>query len=142
MKKYILAIFFVTGILCMVGVSQSFGEDGMDVMFATESNSVWILDKTTRNLMYFQYMEQDVWKSNITSVPAEFNLEECDINAVGKRGTCLFICDKSQGLVVLFQALKDRSVIMYPLISARQELTRPSTETESAAPNKNKEMGE
>jgi hypothetical protein len=126
MRKYALSIVFVVVTFCMVGISQPFAEDGMDVMFATESNSVWILDKATRQLRYLQYMKQDVWKSNIVNVPAEFNLEECEIKAVGKRGTCLFLCDKSQGLVVLFQVLKDQTVITYPVISARQELKPPS----------------
>lgn len=126
MRKFALSILFAVVTFCMVGISQPFAEDGMDVMFATESNSVWILDKATHRLVFLQYEGKDVWKSNVANVPAEFNLDESEITAVGMRGTSLFVCDRSQGLVVLFEVSKDHSVTTYPVISARQALTPPS----------------
>jgi len=126
MKKFALSIVCVVVTFCMVGVSQPFAEDGIDLMFATESNSVWILDKATHRLVFLQYEGKNVWKSNIAHVPAEFNLDKSEIKAVGMRGTSLFVCDGSQGLVVLFEVSKDRSVTTYPVISAREALKPPS----------------
>ena len=117
---FVLFIMFVTGINSL---SPAFAEDNDNLLFSAESNSIWVLDKTTRKLIYIKFTKPDtVWKTNTVTVPPNFNLDKTKMKAVGGRGTSVFLYDKSKGLITLYQAIKDHSIRGYLVVPAIEDL--------------------
>jgi hypothetical protein len=110
----IVFLFVITAAMATVNVSPAFSGDDGNLLFSTESNSVWILNKAKKKLIYMRFVKPDeVWKSNPVPIPAEFKVEHCSIKAVGRVGDYVFLIDHSQGLVTFFQAQKDHTVDGY-----------------------------
>jgi hypothetical protein len=66
-------------------------QDNDNFVFSASSNSTWVLDKTTKKLIYMQFLKEDmVWKSKTVIIPEAVNLRESKLEAVGARGTGLF----------------------------------------------------
>ncbi|MBN2516525.1 MAG: hypothetical protein JXC33_10900 [Deltaproteobacteria bacterium] len=127
MKKS-CAVIGVVMLVIMVGmgaifVSPAFSGDDGNLLFSTESNSIWVLNKATKKLIYMRFVKPDeVWKSNPVPIPAEFNVEHCKINAVGRIGDYVFLIDKSQGLVTFFQAQSNHTVDGYIVVPVNEAL--------------------
>ena len=117
---FVLFTIFLTGI---ISLSPAFAEDNDNLLFAAESNSIWVLDKTTRKLIFIQFKKPDtVWKTKTVTVPSKFNLAKTKIKAVGSRGTSVFLYDKSQGFITFYQAIKDHSIKTFLVVSATEDL--------------------
>jgi hypothetical protein len=104
-------------------VSPAFSEDDGNLLFSTESNSIWVLNKATKKLIFMRFVKPDeVWKSNTVTIPAEFNIEHCKIKTVGRIGDYVFLIDQSQGLVTFFQAQSDHTVNGYIVVKVNEDL--------------------
>jgi len=102
---------------------SAMAESESDYLFSAVSNSIWVLKKSTRNLMFLQFQDPEkTWKSNIVVVPPDFNLNQSVLTSVGSRGTSVFLHDKSSGLITLFNVKKDRSVVSYAVVNINEDL--------------------
>ncbi len=107
----------------IVFVNPTFAGSGDNFLSSAESNSIWVLNKSTRKMIFVQFKKTDrVWKSNQITVPANYNLDRSELRAVGSRGTSVFLFDKDTGLTTLYSVNKDRSVARYPLVDVQQDL--------------------
>lgn len=98
------------------------GSEG-NLKFSAESNSIWVLNTSTKKLIFYQFEEPDkVWKSNQITVPMDFNLDKCVIKAVGVRGTSVFLFDKSSGMTTLYKVKNDHSIESYQLVNIGGDL--------------------
>ena len=123
--KILIAVipFFMLFFFGIFNANQALAENKGVYIFSAESNCIWSLSKETKKVMFIQFKDDgSIWKSNIGKIPDEFNLNESEIKAVGSRGTSLFVYDKSQGLVTIFQAVKDQSIKTFPIVNTSIEL--------------------
>jgi len=112
-----LAVFFISTLYSAPVMAES------DLMFSAMSNSIWVLKKSTRKLIFIQFKSKTkTWKSNPIEVPQEFNLDECELVAVGSRGTSVHLYDKSSGLITLFDVAKNHTVTIFSVVNASNEL--------------------
>ena len=127
MKKIIVLRCFVILFSFFVIVAFSnttvFAEADGDYLSSSESNNTWVLKKSTRKLMLVNFEKTDyIWKSKVVTIPDEFNLNECTIKAVGRRGTSVFIFDKSSSLITLFSADDDGSIVTFLIGNLKEDL--------------------
>lgn len=127
MKKSCTAIgiflFVIMVALTTFTVSPALSEDKGNLLFSVESNSVWILNKATKKIIFMRFVApSEVWKSNTAAIPAEFNVEHCKIKAVGRVGDFAFLIDQSKGLVTFFEAQKDHTVKSYIVVPVNEDL--------------------
>lgn len=129
MKKLIaLTAAFIFILLCLSISSLNFNnvafaESEGNLIFSAESNSIWVLNTSTKKLIYVQFEEPDkVWKSNQITVPVDFNLDKCVLKAVGARGTSVFLFDKSSGMTTLYKAKSDHSVAAFQHVNIGADL--------------------
>jgi hypothetical protein len=116
-------LFVIMVTMTTVNVSPAFSEGDGTLLFSTESNSIWVLNKMTKKLIFMRFIKPDeVWKSNTITIPADFNVENCRIKAVGSRGSYVFLIDQSQGLVTFFQAQKDHTINGYIVVPVSEDL--------------------
>ena len=102
-------------------VSPAFSGDDGKLLFSTESNSIWVLNKAKKKIIYMRFIKPDeVWKSNPVPIPDEFNVDSCKIKAVGRVGDFVFLIDQSQGLVTFFQAQSDHTVDGYIVVPVNE----------------------
>lgn len=107
----------------LVFVNTAYAESGDDFIYSSQSNSIWVLSKSTRKMIYVQFAKEDaLWKSNQVPVPANFNLDKCVLKAVGSRGGSVFLCDKSSGMITLYQVNKDQSVRQFRVVDVGKDL--------------------
>ncbi len=119
-----MLMIFVLGALAS---DLAMAESESDYLFSAASNSIWVLKKLSRNLMFLQFQNPyKTWKSNIVVVPPDFNLNQSVLTSVGSRGTSVFLHDKSSGLVTLLNVKKDRSVVGYAVVNTTKILNRKS----------------
>jgi hypothetical protein len=116
-------LFVIMVTMTTVNVSPAFSGNDGNLLFSTESNSIWILDKAKKKLIYMRFVKpNEVWKSNPVPIPAEFNVEHCTIKALGRIGDYVFLIDKSQGLVTFFQVKSDHTVDGYIVVPVNEAL--------------------
>jgi len=124
-----LARFSVISIICFLFcvVSPSLSKKasaqvGEQYIVSLLSNSGWVINKNTRKLMFFRYTRKaTLWKSNQQILPADVDLDNCVLEAVGSRGDAVFLYDKSSGIIRFFQPLKDGSLMAFPDINLEVE---------------------
>ena len=89
-------------------------ESGDKYIVSVLSNGGWALNKVSRKLMFFRYMDpQETWTTNPIVLPQGIDLNNCVLQAVGSRGTSVFLYDKSSHVIRLYQARKDHSTLDY-----------------------------
>ena len=120
MSYFTLFSFFA---IVTFSATTVFAETGSDYLFSSQSNNTWVVKKSTRKLILVNFEKTDrIWKSKITTIPVEFNLNECIIKAVGIRGTSAFLFDKSSGLITLFSADDDGSIKTFLVGNLKEDL--------------------
>ena len=86
----VLVCFVICALSLSLG-SKASAQFGDKFIVSFQSNGGWIINKATRKLMFFQYTKKaDVWKSNQQILPANINLDNCVLQAVGSRGLAVF----------------------------------------------------
>ena len=94
-----------------------------DYLFSSLSNNTWVLQKSTRKLILVSFEKSEkIWKSEVVTIPAEFNLDRCAVTAVGMRGTSVFLFDQSSSRMTLYSAADDGSIKTYPTIDLKDDL--------------------
>ena len=89
-------------------------ESGDKYIVSIISNGGWALNKVSRKLMFFRYTDpQETWTTNPIVLPQDIDLNNCVLQAVGSRGTSVFLYDKSSHVIRLYQAIKNRSTLDY-----------------------------
>ena len=89
-------------------------ESGDKYIVSVLSNGGWALNKVSRKLMFFRYMDpQETWTTNPIVLPQGIDLNNCVLQAVGSRGTSVFLYDKSSHVIRLYKAIKDHSTLDY-----------------------------
>ena len=97
-------------------------EEG-NFLFSSISNNTWALDKSTRQLILVNFEKPDqVWKSNPIIIPDSFDLSACRLEAVGVRGTAVFLLDTSGGLVTFYDAKDDGSIKAFKVVNIKEAL--------------------
>ena len=127
MKKLIgLIAAFTLLLLCLSSLNfmnMAFAESEGNLIFSAESNSIWVLNTSTKKLIFVQFEEPaKVWKSNLITVPTDFNLDKCVLQAVGVRGTSVFLFDKSSGMTSLYKVKNDHSIETYLVVNIGGDL--------------------
>jgi len=89
-------------------------ESGDKYLVSVVSNGGWAVNKVSRKLMFFRYGDpQEIWTTNPIVLPQDIDLNNCVLQAVGSRGTSVFLYDKSSHVIRLYQAIKDHSTLDY-----------------------------
>ena len=115
--------FFTMCLISVMFVSIASAESEGNFIFSAESNSIWVLNKSTRKMIFVQFKKPDkIWKSNQVTVPVNFNLDKCELKAVGGRGTSVFLYDKSSAMTTFYQVQKDHSVNQFMVINIGEDL--------------------
>jgi hypothetical protein len=127
MKKSITGIcFFILLAVLAVGsfsIAPANAETDSDYLFSSQSNNTWILQKSTRKMILVSFEKNDnIWKSEVITIPDVFDLGKCIITAVGMRGTSVFLFDKSSSLITLFSANDDGSIKSYLTGDLKEDL--------------------
>jgi hypothetical protein len=101
-------------VFCLIFINTTSAQSGEDILVSFQSNSGWILNKSARKLMFLKYTKHnEVWKSNSVTLPANIDLNNCTLQAVGSRGAAVFLFDKTSDTIYFFQVLKDHSIKEY-----------------------------
>jgi hypothetical protein len=121
MKKVIGLIAAFTLLLFCFGslnlMNSAFADEGSNLKFSAESNSIWVLNTSTKKLIFVQFEEpHKTWESTPITVPVDFNLDKCVLKAVGARGTSVFLFDKSSGKTTLYKVKSDHSVASFQVV--------------------------
>jgi hypothetical protein len=127
MKKLIgLIAAFTLFLFCLNSlnfINAAFAEGEGNLIFSAESNSIWVLNTSTKKMIFVQFEEPDkVWKSNQITVPMDFNLDKCVLEAVGARGTSVFLFDKSSGMTTLYKVKSDHSIAAFQNVNIGADL--------------------
>jgi hypothetical protein len=127
MKKLIGLIgAFTLLLLCLSSLNfmnVALAESEGNFMFSAEANSIWVLNISTKKLIFVQFKKPDeVWKSNQITVPIDFNLDTCVLKAVGTRGSFVFLCDRSSGMTTFYEVKKDHSIQAYQVVNIGEDL--------------------
>jgi len=94
-----------------------------DYLVSSLSNNTWVLHKSTRKMLLVSFEKsENIWKSEVVTIPAEFNLDKCVVTAVGMRGTSVFLFDTSSSLITLFSADDKGKVKAYPVGDLKEDL--------------------
>ncbi len=109
-------------VFCLIFIKTTSAQSGEDVLVSFQSNSGWILNKSARKLMFLKYTKHnEVWKSNAVTLPANIDLNNCILQAVGSRGNAVFLFDKTSDTIYFFQVLKDHSIMKYVNFNAQTQ---------------------
>jgi len=104
-------------------MNVAFAEDEGNFIFSAQSNSIWVLNTSTKKLIFVQFKKPDnIWKSNQITVPIDFNLNKCVLKAVGSRGSFAFLCDRSSGMTTFYEVKKDHSIEAYIVVNVGEDL--------------------
>lgn len=117
MKKGAQIIGLFTCILVYVvglaSINVVFGQSDKSYSFSADGNSVWVLNKATRKMMFVRLEKKKTWKSTPFSVPASYNVEDCQFQVVGRRGQAVFLFDTFSGMAAVYRVKSDHSVEKY-----------------------------
>ena len=90
-------------------------------LFSSVSNNTWAIEKSTRKLILIHFEgPKETWKSKPVSIPENFDLSHSQLKAVGLRGTSAFLYDPIAGLVTLFDANDDGSIVTFETVNVRE----------------------
>jgi len=121
-EQFVLGTVCIAVMLMGVLVNPASAGDGGTFIFSAQSNNIWVLNKSNRKMMFIQLEEEEVWKSSATTIPAGFDMEKCKLEAVGGRGTSVFLYDKSSGKVTLYKVQKDHTIHQFHVVDAGADL--------------------
>ena len=121
--KFALVMMCVAMMLAGVLMDRASAESGDNFILSAVSNSAWILNKSNGKMMFIRFQEKDeLWKSNIVTIPAGFNVDKCVLVAVGSRGTSVFLTDQASGKMTFYNVKKDFSVEQFQVVDAGADL--------------------
>ena len=124
-KTFIMTAICVllVSVVIQTGGSQVVWAEEGNFLFSSISNNTWALDKSTRQLILVNFEKPDqVWKSNPIIIPDSFDLSACRLEAVGIRGTAVFLIDTSGGLVTFYDAKDDGSIKAFKVVNIKESL--------------------
>lgn len=125
-KRTLTTVALVAFTLCALGlisINTTSAQSGDDIMVSFQSNSGWILSKTSRKLMFFRYSDENVvWTTLPMTLPANIDLSDCILDCVGSRGTAVFLYDRTNRMIWFFQAIKDRTIRQYVHVDAAAQV--------------------
>ncbi len=108
-----LICFFVI-VSCFGFTGTGHAESGEKFLTAGSYINIWILNKETRKMMFVSFQEEDeLWKSQVVTIPSHFNLDKCVLSAAGGRGKAVFLHDSSSGMKRMFLVKNDHTVVQY-----------------------------
>ena len=92
----------------------AFAEDGKNCIFAAQNNSVWVLNKTTRKMIFVRFEKQrEIWKSDPFQIPATYNIDHCAFQIAGRYGQAIVLFDTSSGVAAVYEVKGNRSIEKY-----------------------------
>ncbi len=110
-KTFCLFSCVLTCVLLISLVSVVFAQNGNNFMASAAGGSLWVLNKSTRRLMFVQFTGKDkIWKSLPINIPSNYNVEECRLQSFGRRGVGLLLFDISSGLATAYAVQRDHSI--------------------------------
>ena len=120
----------IVALICVFVVVSCFGftgkgytKGGEKFLTAGSYINIWVLNKETRKMMFVSFQEADeLWKSQVATIPAHFNLDKCVLSVAGGRGKAVFLHDSSSGMTTMFLVEKNRSVVQYMEFNGAIEL--------------------
>ena len=119
----LVLVGFVVCVLSSSSVNVASAESGKNFVVSALSNSAWILNKSSKKLMFIQFQKEDeVWKSHPVTVPANVDIDNCALQAAGGRGTCVFLYDSSSGIITFYEVKKDHSIKAYMVVDTKADL--------------------
>jgi len=125
MRKIIIigiCVLLVTVIL-QLSHSETAWAEGDKFLFSSVSNNTWAIEKSTRKLILIHFEgPQETWKSKPVSIPDSFDLNRSQLKAVGARGTSAFLYDATAGLVTLFDANDNGSIVTFEIVNVRESV--------------------
>lgn len=107
---FICILIYVVG---LASINVAFGQSDKSYRFSADGNSVWVLNKATRKMMFVRLEKKKTWKSTPFSVPASYNIEYCQFQVVGRRGQAVFLFDTFSGMAAVYRVKSDHSVEKY-----------------------------
>ena len=118
MKKIAQIVRLLTVLLIsfcnLTFLNIAFAEDGKQYIFSAQANSVWVLNKTTRKMMFLKFEKQDkVWKSDSFQIPATYNIDHCAFQIVGRRGQAVLVFDTSSGAAEVYEVKSNHTIETY-----------------------------
>ena len=117
-----ICVLLVSVVIQTGGNQVVWAEEG-NFLFSSISNNTWALDKSTRQLILFNFEKPDqVWKSNPIIIPDTFDLSACRLEAVGVRGSAVFLLDTSGGQITFYDAQHDGSVKAFKVVNIKESL--------------------
>jgi hypothetical protein len=126
MKKTIIMMgvcVLLVSVVIQIGGNQAVWAEEGSFLFSSISNNTWVLDKSSRQLILVNFEKPDqVWKSDPVTIPVNFDLSACQLEAVGIRGTAVFLIDTSAGLVTFYDAKDDGSVKVFKVVNIKELL--------------------
>ena len=112
LAKVSTVVCFLTLVLGLSFSETASAQVGDKFIVSLQSNSGWVINKTTRKVMFFKYTRNaTVWKSNLQILPADTDLDNCVLQSVGDAA---FLYDKSSGVIRFYKPLKDGSLMPFP----------------------------
>lgn len=121
--KFALVMMCVAMMLAGVLMDRASAESGDNFILSAVSNSAWILNKSNGKMMFIRFQEKDeLWKSNVVTIPAGFNVDKCALVAVGSRGTSVFLTDQASGKMTFYNVKKDFSVEQFQVVDVGADL--------------------
>ena len=120
----------IAAVICLFVAVSCFGftgtgytESGEKFLTAGSYINIWVLNKETRKMMFVSFQEADtLWKSQVATIPAHYNLDKCVLSAAGGRGKAVFLHDSSSGMTTMFLVDKNRTVVQFMEFNGAFEL--------------------
>ena len=111
----------VGALVCLFVVVSCFGftgtgytKGGEKFLTAGSYINIWVLNKGTRKMMFVSFQEANtLWKSQVVTIPPQFDLDKCILSAAGGRGKAVFLHDSSSGMTTMFLVDKNHTVVQF-----------------------------
>ena len=117
----LITLFVV--MLCLGFTGTGYTESGEKFLSAGSYINAWILNKETRKMMFVSFQEKDeLWKSEVVTIPPNFDLDKCVLSAAGGRGKAVFLHDTLSGMTTMFLVENDHKVTQFMVFDGAAEL--------------------